>query len=452
MKLKFYLYFILIILLSITLTIAWREDNAIFYFLISLFIPLFYAVHKDFFQPLDRLNKQVLSYQNNPKSKNSIFSQVEDAIDHLVDENQSLYDDMEMVLNKQVQRLSKKTASLEILYGVAEKINTISDKKELFKQFLDIFINMSAASGGMVREFVAGKMQLVAQKNASISDIEIMAQSPCAQADGVQFSVYDCPVCTKQDNIGTVFIPLNYKNKNLGAFALFFQEELSLAYDERVLMQAIADNIALYLDKLQQQEKAKIHELNQERLHISQDIHDSLAQTIYSMNLEISVLKAMSKDSKINDKIDILQQNVSQANKELRALIGNFREPSVEKKNTYTIKKIIDNFEKNTKIKLYSQIDNLQLDDEVIIQITQIISEALANIKKHSNANVVRIICSNSQLLIEDDGIGFEVGDKKDGHIGLEVMRERAARIRAKLYIESNKEDGTIIIVNYENN
>ena len=59
--------------------------------------------------------------------------------------------DMELVLNKQVWRLSKKTASLEILYSVVEKLNAINDKKILFKEFLKVFVDMNNADGGVAR-------------------------------------------------------------------------------------------------------------------------------------------------------------------------------------------------------------------------------------------------------------------------------------------------------------
>jgi two-component system nitrate/nitrite sensor histidine kinase NarX len=333
-----------------------------------------------------------------------------------------------------------------------EKLNKIDSKKELFKQFLQVFIDMTGAHGGMVRELVDGKMRLAFQINASIADVEIPQTTPCSDADGVQFSTLDCISCVKnQHNIGTVFIPLNHNHKNLGAFALFFQTEPSLAYDERMLMQAIADNIALYLDKLNEQEQAKIAEIAKEKLYLSQEIHDSLAQTIYSINLQISVLQGATKDKELQQKLTILQTNIKQANNELRELIDNFRTPALQAGST-KLQELIEKFKQETGIKTYLQTDTITLPIEKQTQILRIISEALANIKKHAHAKNVRIVYNNKQLLIEDDGIGFDETNQ-EGHIGLQVMRERAARIGATLLVESEsgeESDGTIIILNYE--
>jgi two-component system nitrate/nitrite sensor histidine kinase NarX len=446
-KFKFYLYFVLAISLPLIGMQIWEHNKPFIAIPIVLFFALYYQVYKDFLSPFDSINKQINKHY---KGRTNSFSVVSNTIDNLIDENQHLYDDMEVMLDKQVQRLSQKTASLEILYGVAEKLNKINDKKELFKQFLEVFVNMSGASGGIVREIADDKMRLVSQLNASIADTEVSQNTPCSLADGVQFSTLDCNSCIKnQDNIGTVFIPLNHKNKNLGAFALFFKSELSLAFDERLLMQAMADNIALYLDKLNEQERIKNIQIAKEKLYLSQEIHDSLAQTIYSMGLQISVLQGLTSDKNLQEKIANLQLNTKQANKELRALIDNFRKPVSDGTSENKVKKLVEDFKNETGIKTYLQIENVDLTEEMQTQIRRIISEALANIKKHSKAKNVRIVYNNRQLLIEDDGIGFDE-DNKDGHIGLQVMRERAERIGATLLVESEDGDGTIIILNYE--
>lgn len=448
-KIKFYVYFILAI--TLPLIGLWLfYYNPIFIIIPTLlFIVLYYKVHKDFLAPLSNISTQIAKHQ---VQKSHSFSGVANAIDTLVNENQYLYDDMELMLDKQVQRLSQKTASLEILYNIVAKLNKIDNTQELFKQFLQVFMDMSSAHSGMVREFVDGKMRLVYQINASIADVEILDNTPCLSADGVQFSTLDCTACTSnQQNIGTFFIPINHNNKKLGAFALFFKDEPSLAYDERLLMQAIADNVALYLDKLNEQERIKNAEITKEKLHLSQEIHDSLAQTIYSINLQISVLQGISQDANLQEKLTKLQTNITQANKELRDLIDNFRTPTTSQDNHKKLLQLVEDFKTETHIKIYLKLDNITLPEEMQTQILRIISEALANIKKHSNAKNVRIVYNNQQLLIEDDGVGF-YETNKEGHIGLQVMRERAQRIGANIVVESEAGDRTIIILNYENN
>ncbi len=456
-KTKFYLYFIIAGLLPLVAVLLWQYYVLLSLFAIILFIGLYFIVYKDFLKPFNDIWQLLYNYQaqhSEIKQDLSSFTQISTAINYLLDESQYLYDDMEDILKKQVERLSKKTASLEILYSMSNKINTINDYHQLFEYFLAVFMKMTKASSGVGRRLNKnGKLVVVVKKNITNIEHSILLNNPCSSADGVQFSIYNCENCLgANNNLGTIFIPLSYKNKVLGVFNLFFAGEPSLAFDERQLMQTIANNIAQVLDKIKVNNKNKLIELTQERLYLSQEIHDSLAQTIYSINLQVNVLQKLlvKDDKKVQDKIIVLQQNIVQANKELRELINNFRTPIISNYNY--LEKLINEFKQETDIKINAKIsNNTSLNEQQQQQIIRIVSEALMNIKKHANAKNVHIICNNKQLIIEDDGIGFIIkNDNKKDHIGLKIMRERAKQIGAKIKFNSAKGIGTSIIIDYE--
>lgn len=81
----------------------------------------------------------------------------------------------------------------------------------------------------------------------------------------------------------------------------------------------------------------------------------------------------------------------------------------------------------------------------------RIVQEALANIKKHANAYIVRVLVNNDDkgnvsILIENDGKGFDqkkVYSSEGRHIGLTIMKERAKHLGGKLKIESEPDEGT---------
>jgi len=86
------------------------------------------------------------------------------------------------------------------------------------------------------------------------------------------------------------------------------------------------------------------------------------------------------------------------------------------------------------------------------------VQEALANIKKHANAYIVRILLTrdannNIRILIENDGKGFDpdkVYSDEGQHIGLTIMRERAKHIGGKLKIESEPDEGTRVELKFQ--
>ena len=488
-RIKFYLYFLITLVVSSILFIKvsgfYNDPNIIdgvltsFIFFILLF--LYAIIRKDFLLPFDDLRKWVREYQINQNarledSKHTSFQPVASAINHLIEENQYLYDDMETILNKQIQRLSKKSASLETLYGISSKLNKTHSTTELFENFLDIYISMTGAHSGVARSLTSdGELQLVAvrgviDKKGQVSEI---LSSDCfcgeialAKDSFVQFSVHTCEKCIgeksrEQARVGTIFIPLRYHNKTLGIFNLFFDTEPSLAQDERHLLQSISDNISVALDKARLDRETKRMELSQERLLLSQEMHDSLAQTIYSLNLQMTVLGDSIKGSNIpntSEKVSSIQSNITQANQELRELMCNFRVPLDPKGIEISLRNLVKRFKSEEGIATYFQVHGrLRVPPEVEIQIMRITQEALSNIRKHAKARNVRILLSSEpicQLLIEDDGIGFKKDHNKaellGNNIGMNIMKERAEAIGAKIDVESELDEGTRITVTFK--
>jgi signal transduction histidine kinase len=99
-----------------------------------------------------------------------------------------------------------------------------------------------------------------------------------------------------------------------------------------------------------------------------------------------------------------------------------------------------------------------ELSPDVKVSLYRIAQEALNNVAKHSNASHAQIMLTvrptNSglagrqvHLVINDNGCGFDTTISKPTHIGLDIMRERAAAIGAQLDIRSAIGAGTTVHV-----
>lgn len=73
----------------------------------------------------------------------------------------------------------------------------------------------------------------------------------------------------------------------------------------------------------------------------------------------------------------------------------------------------------------------------------------MSNIRKHAQAQQVAISMNNQEdfvMTIRDNGRGFDTGHEFSGsHVGLNIMKERAKRIRANLHIQSQPNQFTQI-------
>jgi len=87
----------------------------------------------------------------------------------------------------------------------------------------------------------------------------------------------------------------------------------------------------------------------------------------------------------------------------------------------------------------------------------RIVQEALANIRKHSQANAVRVLMRANKdrtfmVMVEDDGIGIQNRVMEGGpgeHLGLNILQERASRIGGDLKIESESGEGTRVTLRF---
>jgi signal transduction histidine kinase len=90
-----------------------------------------------------------------------------------------------------------------------------------------------------------------------------------------------------------------------------------------------------------------------------------------------------------------------------------------------------------------------ELTHEVKIVFYRVAQEALNNIAKHAGARQVdlHLECQPGQmnLLIKDDGLGFDPGSITPDHMGIAIMCERANSISANFKIESQVGLGTTV-------
>lgn len=71
----------------------------------------------------------------------------------------------------------------------------------------------------------------------------------------------------------------------------------------------------------------------------------------------------------------------------------------------------------------------------------QVAKEALTNALVHAHAKRIHIElvreADGIRLTVKDDGVGFDPSLQREGHFGLQIMRERAALINGVLFIDS---------------
>ena len=222
----------------------------------------------------------------------------------------------------------------------------------------------------------------------------------------------------------------------------------SLAADQEAQLLQQQSRLARHSDRLLRFE---------DRSAIANELHDSLAQSLASLKMQVRVLDdTLRQDNEVAiwKEMENIQAGLDEANIELRELITYFRLPVDGNGVVSAIEKAVSRFRLTSSIEavLQNHWPAVNLPVEYERQVLRIVQEGLANVRKHSGADMVRILLNQAhdarRVLIEDDGVGMSLTpDEMDNHFGLSIMQERAGSIGATLQLESEPGDGTRIIL-----
>ncbi|MGD8615275.1 MAG: GAF domain-containing protein [Gammaproteobacteria bacterium] len=446
----------------------------------------FHLARRDLLAPLGQLHAWVVQMRNGqlsarlPESGHPNFNQLYRDINALGERLETLSLDLQSEVEQQTHRIQQKTHSLEILYDVAANINAARDLEDLLTRFLHTLKDVVDARAGIVRMLTTdGKMQLVASSGLSpkvVQQEQLIGVERClcgkAAQTGEVYALNDLQSCGQfagrpffeNDNVEMIAIPLRYRGKTLGVYNLFTaQRGLVEQEDMKNLLTSIGHHLGMAIEKSRLDEEANLLSIMEERTRLANELHDSLAQSLASLKFQVRVLDETlhsGKEAALWQELERIENSLDEAYTELRELIAHFRAPVHKRGLIPAIQQAVERFRRNSRISAFLQLewDNAELPAEVEIQVLRIVQEALANIRKHSEANAVRVLMragrkgSDYMVLIEDDGIGFQDKALSGGpgeHLGLKILRERAARIGGKLKIESESGEGTRVILRF---
>jgi two-component system nitrate/nitrite sensor histidine kinase NarX len=375
----------------------------------------------------------------------------------------------------QAVRLARKTQSLDILYAIATGLSQPGSLEQLLDGFLDTFIELVDARAASVRLVAEdGGTRLVASRGLAPEVVErdrVMAPGRCpcglaASEGGLRLQRGTAPCAAlvgrpmlERDCVEFVAVPVQYQDRILGVYNLFLDRPLAaMGEDMPDLLISVGRHLGLAIEKARLDGEARRLAIMEERNLIGNELHDSLAQSLIGMRLQLKLL-GESLDRKdyggAQYEASRLRRAMERANADLRELLTNFRLKIDDAGLAPTLANLVARFSRETGIAVFFQNEcrALPLTPAQEIQVFFIIQEALTNIRKHSGARNVRILLNNEDdlytVLIEDDGLGMAgTAEGLPGeHAGLAIMRERTERLQGQIVIESEPGEGTRIVL-----
>ncbi|WP_029192800.1 sensor histidine kinase [Paenibacillus harenae] len=174
----------------------------------------------------------------------------------------------------------------------------------------------------------------------------------------------------------------------------------------------------------------------QERESLARELHDGIAQSLFLLSVKVNRMEA--RDAVHEGKFQSVRQTVHEVNEYVRQAIANLRYPPEAEMMPWmeSLHRMVQEFNKETDIAVrfdWTLPEDL-LSRKEKVGLFGSVREALLNVRKHADAQHVRIqakVTPNGWLCsITDDGQGYE-GDPfhKENRFGLKIMKERAAEL-----------------------
>lgn len=249
--------------------------------------------------------------------------------------------------------------------------------------------------------------------------------------------------------------PLYLDNVPIGILWVGRYEDASFDESEIAGLGHLADQTVIALQHASMAARLQSLAVIEERSRIAREMHDSLAQILGYLGLEMQTLETLTRQGDteaVLAEIKQARQTIKSAQVDVRGNILSLRTAlSGNLGLIAAFQKYLEEFSLQTGVATQFINDaNIELSLSPIAetQLIRIVQEALTNVRKHSQADAVEFHLAIEDgfiaITLADNGIGIQQREISKSHFGLQTMAERAESMGGSLSIESS-ENGTSI-------
>jgi two-component system NarL family sensor kinase len=353
---------------------------------------------------------------------------------------------------------------LEIIASIAEALNSAPDVQAALERTLEVIARELQLDTGWVwlvdRE--TGHVYSAAARNLPpyLQEPIRMTGSSCwcieqfragalrGEGDAINVDVMGCSrlrpaVNAHRDDLTRgiahhATIPLFFQDKPLGILNITAPEMRRLSARELRLLSTIGFQLGVAIERARLADELAMHARADERTRIAREIHDTIAQSLTAIALQI-------ESGRFDDALRVTRATLDEA----RRSVMNLRaEPLAGKPLAQALAWLVREFTSQSGIRVSLDAQPCELPLAAEAELYRIAEQALANVRQHAHAKHVNVTlhCTKPAvtLTIADDGAGFDARRIADDRHGVRGMRERAKLAGGTLRIVSN--NGTTVI------
>ncbi|GGO76543.1 histidine kinase [Marinobacterium nitratireducens] len=366
-------------------------------------------------------------------------------LNQMADELSRIYADLEQRVERKTSQLRQTNQQLQLLYETTRRFNHSDDICHSMMPVLKQLESLSPFSPISVTLH-----EPLSQRRYRHLTTQATRRPPDCQDS----SCDSCLVPALDDRPReSLSIPIRKQGVYFGDLSAEYRPDRAPDASSIALLETIVENLASALSlelKAEQEQKLSLVE---ERNVIARELHDSLAQSLSYLKMQVGRLQLLQRKGadaeRIDEVVEELRNGLNNAYRQLRELLTTFRlkldQPSLEAALLNTVEEFSARLEQP--VELHYDTGHLQLNPNEEIHLLQLVREALANVVKHAQASQVSVCVRARQnrieAVIEDNGVGLPAGYDSSQHHGLIIMRDRSNILGGELTI-GNRESGGV--------
>lgn len=370
------------------------------------------------------------------------------AFNHMAGEISKMYDALEERVAHKTKELTLRNNSLELLYTASQYLTKAPVSEKSYYELLSKIRKIMHCCRGISLCTITNEDKNITYKLAQVGSLPSICHEQkctiCLHNNSVKNNRLSIPVCDQEQNYGVLLIQL---------------DDSSNLQDWQVqVLETLGKHIGLSIGVSRRIIQNRRLALLDERAVIARELHDSLAQSLSYLKIQVTRLFLLKENNQVDEILAELKQGLDSVYLQLRELLTTFRLQIDGYGLASALSETVAEFNSRAKgkieINLDNQIKNYPFSVNEEIHILQIVREALSNVVHHAHASYVLVRIQqqddNILVIIEDNGIGISQKVKRTHHYGLIIMHERANSLNADLQIENRDQGGTRVSLTFQ--
>ena len=402
------------------------------------------------------------SIRSHPRREDEL-GQLGYAFNLMAEDLSKTYADLEKRVEEKTSDLEQSNRSLELLYSIAKQLGENPITEASLDSLIGDIQKLIGIQGGAVCLGVPGDEQ--AFRMAMTMGEQARTGSECEMPNCLRCLGEGDPHTFTVESIdgimeGRYSVPIRDQSQQYGILLVGLPAGMELEEWQRRLLETVASHIAMALSRSRQLSRNRMLSLLEERSVIARELHDSLAQSLSYLKIQVSRLEKtlnLTDDDKVYEITHKLRDGLNSAYRELRELLTTFRLGMSEEGLSRAIEDTVREFNARgeIEIELDNRIANCIFSPNEEIHTIQIVREALSNIVRHAQATKANVslhcdLDGKVTIIIEDNGVGMPDVSQLEHHYGLPIMRERAQGLDGLLHIGPSTLGGTAVELTFQ--